>query len=127
MERKKVSAGLGKPMPLNEVTITNEVDNGDGWSSASVYVLGGIRKGLDGKPRFQIKMVSHVEGDLGTELRKHVGKYKGFRFKFFRSTRNAFDKECHIFHEFRPIENINHPIPPRNTKFKCPVADCTEF
>ena len=91
MAKSGINAGLGKPMPLDEETIKKEVDNGEDWSSASVFVLGGIRKGADGKPRFQIRRVSHVDGDLGTELRKHIGKYKGFRFKFFRSTHNAYD------------------------------------
>ena len=126
MAKKNATAGLGKPMPLEEVTILTEVDKSKDWSSASVFVLGGIRKGVDSKLRFQISRVSHVDGDLGGELRKYIGKYSGFRFKFFRSTRNAYDKECQIYHEFRPSKNIKHPTRPRNTKFLCSVADCSE-
>jgi hypothetical protein len=125
MTKQPLNAGLGKPMPLDEETIQQEVDDSEGWSSASVFVLGGIRKGKDGKPRFQIRRVSHVDGDLAAELRKHIGSYKGFRFKFFRSTRNAYDRECQIYHDFKPRENIVHPIKPKNTKFTCPVPDCT--
>ena len=120
-----ITSGLGKPMPLQELTILKEVDNSKDWSSASVFVLGGVRKGADGKLRFQIRKVSHVDGDLGRELRKYIGEYSGFRFKFFRSTRNAYDKECQIYHTFKPIENVTHPTRPRHTKFVCSVADCT--
>jgi len=125
MTKTILTAGLGKPMPLDEITILEQVDKSEDWSSASVFVLGGVRKSLEGKLRFRIRKVSHVDGDLGKELRKHIGKYSGFRFKFFRSTRNAYDKECQIYHAFRPIENVVHPIRPKNTKFVCSVADCT--
>ena len=126
MKKKIATSGLGKPIPLQEVDILREVDNSKDWSSSSVFVLGGIRMSADGKFRFQIRKVSHVDGDLGKELRNYVGKFSGFRFKFFRSTRNAYDKECQIYHQFKPIKNITHPIRPRHTKFVCPVADCNE-
>jgi hypothetical protein len=122
--KKIIKSGLGKPLPLDELTIQREVDGSKHWSSASVFVLGGVRKCADGKLRFHIRKVSHVDGDLGVELRKFIGKYSGFRFKFFRSTRNAFDKECKIYHDFKPIENIKHPVKPKNTKFLCSVVDC---
>ena len=125
--QKIVKSGLGRPLPLKESTIQKEVDGSSDWSSASVFVLGGIRKGADGKLRFHIKKVSHVDGDLGKELRKFIGKYSGFRFKFCRSTRNAYDKECEIYHNFKPIENIKHPVKPKNTKFYCSVINCTGF
>ena len=96
MAKKIITSGLGKPMPLQELTILKEVDNSKDWSSASVFVLGGVRMSAEGKLRFQIRKVSHVDGDLGRELRKYIGEYSGFRFKFFRSTRNAYDKECQI-------------------------------
>ena len=124
--QKIVKSGLGRPLPLKEPTIQKEVDGSSDWSSASVFVLGGIRKGADGKLRFHIKKVSHVDGDLGKELRKFIGKYSGFRFKFSRSTRNAYDKECQIYHQFKPIKNIAHPTRPRHTKYVCPVVDCKE-
>ena len=126
MDKEVFKAGLGRPMPLDEETIAEQVDKGAGWSSSSVFVLGGIRKGEDDKPRFAIRFVRHVDGDLGTELRKYIGKYKGFRFKFFRSTRNAFDRECEIYHHFKPRENTTHPTKPKNTKFICSVPDCSE-
>ena len=125
MVRKIIISGLGKPIPLDEAAILEEVDNCADWRSASVFVLGGVRKGADGKLRFQIRKVRHIDGDLGKELRKYIGKYSGFRFKFFRSTRNAFDKECQIYHQLKPVDNIKHPDRPRNTKFLCSVVDCT--
>ena len=116
MSEKVLKSGLGKPLPLDEDTIKAQVDNGAGWSSSR-----------DGKARFAIRYVRHVDGDLGEELRKHIGKYKGFRFKFFRSTRNAYDRECEIYHAFKPSDNADHPEKPKNTKFTCPVPSCTEF
>ena len=75
MKKRIATSGLGKPIPLQEVDIVREVDNSTDWSSASVFVVGGIRKSADGKFRFQIRKVSHVDGDLGKELRKYIGKY----------------------------------------------------
>ena len=124
MVKKIITSGLGKPIPLEATAILDEVDNSVDWSSASVFVLGGVRKSADGKLQFQIRKVSHVDGDLGKELRKYIGKYSGFRFKFFRSTRYAFDKECQIYHQLKPVDNIKHPDRPINTKFLCSVADC---
>jgi hypothetical protein len=120
------NSGLGKLMSLNEDTILREVDKCVGWSSSSVFVLGVIRAGIDGKPKFQIRWVKHVDGNLGVELRKHIGKFKAFRFKFFRSTHTAFERECQIYHDFKPRQNTIHPTRPRHTKFKCPVNDCRE-
>ena len=126
MEKKSVKAGLGKPLPLNKETIKTEIDDAENWSSASVFVLGGVRRGADGKPRFHIKRVEHADGDLGKKLSSYIGKYSAFRFKFFRSTRNAYDKECEIYHNFRPSDNNYHPVRPKNTKFLCPIVDCKE-
>lgn len=126
MAKEILNSGLGKPMPLDEETIKKEVDNGGDWSSASVFVMGGIRKGSDGKPRFAIRYVRHVDGDLGAVLRQYIGSYKVFRFKFFRSTHNAYDRECEIYHKFNPRDNTDHPTKPKNTKFICPIPKCSE-
>ena len=113
-------------MPLTEHIINTKVDNSLEWSSSSVFVLGGIRKGNDGKLRFKVRLVKHVDGDLGASLRKYIDVYSGFRFKFFRSTQNAYHRECQIYHTFNPRDNRGHPAPPRNTKFFCPITSCSE-
>jgi hypothetical protein len=38
----------------------------------------------------------------------------------------AYDRECQIYHDFKPRENKEHPNRPKNTKFTCPVAKCDE-
>ncbi len=126
MRAMRANTGLGIPMPLNEHTINAKVDNSVDWSSASVFVLGGIRKGSDGQLRFKVRLVKHVDGDLGSALREYVGVYSGFRFKFFRSTQNAYHHECQIYHAFNPRDNLGHPKAPRNTKFYCPITSCPE-
>ena len=126
MAGKSIKAGLGKPLPLNKETIRVEIDGAKNWSSAGVFVLGGVRRGIDGIARFHIKLVAHVDGDLGAELRNYIGRYSAFRFKFYRSTRYAYDKECEIYHKFKPSDNKKHPVRPKNTKFLCPITDCKE-
>ena len=126
MREMQSNTGLGIPMPLTENIINTEVDNSVDWSSSSVFVLGGIRKGNDGKLRFKVRLVKHVDGDLGASLRKYIDMYSGFRFKFFRSTQNAYNRECQIYHAFNPRDNREHPEPPRNTKFFCPITSCSK-
>ena len=112
-------SGLQGPYPLTEKTIFDLIVNAADWSSAAVFALGTLRNN-----QFFIHRVGHADGDLAKELQKYIGQYKAFRFRFYRSTRIAYDKECRLYHEFNPKDNATHPIKPKNTKFKCPLPFC---
>lgn len=113
------ASGLQGPYPLDEERIEELVTNSADWSSASVFALGPLQEG-----RFFIRRVGLADGDLAVELRRFIGRYAGFKFKFYRSTRTAYDKECRVYHDFKPKDNETHPDKPKNTKFTCPVATC---
>ena len=112
-------SGLHGPYPLTENAIRELVVNAEDWCSAAVFALGFVKA-----KRFFIRRVGHADGDLAEELKKYIGEYNAFRFKFYRSTRSAYDKECEIYHEFNPKDNNEHPVKPKNTKFTCPKPFC---
>jgi hypothetical protein len=113
------SSGLLGPYPLDEAHIEQYIAQAEDWSSASAFALGPLKDG-----RFFIRRVGHGDGDLGAILKTYIGQYEGFKFKFFRSTRSAYDKECRLYHDFNPKDNEDHPVKPKNTKFTCPVPSC---
>ena len=112
-------SGLLGPYPLTDEAIKKFVSEAEDLSSASVYALGPVKE-----KHFYIRRVGHVDGDLAEELKKYLGQYIAFRYKFFRSTRKAYDKECQLYHYFKPKDNQEHPVKPKNTKFTCPVVSC---
>lgn len=65
MREMQSNTGLGIPMPLTEHIINTKVDNSVDWSSSSVFVLGGIRKGNDGKLRLKFAWLNTLMGILG--------------------------------------------------------------
>ncbi len=40
------------------------------------------------------------------------------------SDREAYLKECRLFHRHRPIDNVNHPAVPAGANCRCPVKGC---
>ena len=112
-------SGLLGPYPLTEHNVKKHVTDAEDWSSASVFALG-----LTKHKSFYLRRVGHGDGDLAEILLSYIGQYSAFRFKFYRSTRTAYDKECQLYHEFKPKDNTAHPIKPRNTKFTCPLPSC---
>ena len=112
-------SGLLGPYSLQEEYIERFVTNSSDWSSASVFALGKISN-----KKFMIKMVCHVDGDLSMALKDYIGSYEAFRFRFYRSTRSAFNKQCELYHQFNPSDNLEHPTRPTNTRFTCPDPSC---
>ena len=113
-------SGLLGPYPLTEEILQTHIEQSDDWSSASVFALGPVKN-----QRFHLQRVGHADGDLAEFLRPYIGQYPAFRFKFYRSTRSAYNKECELYHAFKPRDNVDHPEKPKNTKFTCPVPSCT--
>ena len=87
--------GLKGPFELTDAGITREVLE----TSAGTYVLD---RSHDSGP-FHISYVGRADTNLSERLREHLGKYaKRFKFEYYSSAKEAFDKECGLYHDFNP-------------------------
>jgi hypothetical protein len=107
--------GLDGPFALNDEDIDGNVEEGIG-----VYALG---KETDG--RFRILFIGRADYDLNDRLHQHVGEYDLFKFRRFPTLRDAFDKECKLYHDFAPPDNQVHPERPLGTDYRCPSSGCS--
>ncbi len=111
--------GLFGPYQLNRENINQYVAT----KGTGVYVLD---KTSDGK--FKVSYVGRSDDDLPGGLGDHIGEgYHYFKYGYFKTAKSAFEKECHIYHDFKPPDNTIHPARPKSLKRDCPVADCDEL
>jgi hypothetical protein len=108
------NSGLFGPYPLTEGGIDARA-NGKG---PGAYALG--RSGDDGT--YYISYVGRSDSDLNARLKSHIGNYNEFKHAFYPSAKAAFEKECHLFHDFgeTTLDNKVHPARPQGTDWKCP-------
>lgn len=85
-------------------------------TSAGVFVLGHA----DGLGRFCVRHVGRSDSDVRSRLRDFIGCEASFKYVYFASPREAFLKECELFHDFNPPANRVHPDRPRGTNWICP-------
>lgn len=111
------STGMGKKYPLNNDVLNKEITR----TSPGNYALG--KESEDGK--FVVKYTGRADTDLKERLKSHIGKYPFFKYQYATSPKSAFEKECHVYHDFGPSDNVIHPDRPNNTDWKCPC--CSEF
>jgi hypothetical protein len=108
------SSGLNGPYDLTSNGVANAVTR----SSAGVYALGKTENGA-----FHIYYVGRSDSDVAGRLQQHVVKwYPQFKFDYFSSAKSAFEKECHLYHDFSPKDNDVHPARPRDTNWICPAC-----
>lgn len=94
--------------------------------SIGVYVLGLVDPD-DGK--FIVRYVGrsdHHDQGLNARLHEHDGTKKDcthFKFDYFTTPKEAFERECQVFHDFDPKHNDAHPPRPSGEKYKCPMSD----
>lgn len=105
-------SGLTGPFPLTFEGIEDAVKGG----SPGVYALGS--KDLQG--RFAIMSVGRSDADVKERLRECIGAGTHFKFDYFQSEREAFERECELFHDIRPPGNFVHPGRPKGTTLRCP-------
>ena len=110
------SSGLRGPYPLTEDGINENVTR----RSPGVYALGYSKN-----RKFHIKYVGRSDSDVGGRLHDHEGTHSQFKFEYYASSKAAFEKECHLYHDFDPPENKIHPDRPAGKDWECPV--CTIF
>lgn len=88
------------------------------------YALGTLK--TDGM--FYIDYIGRSDDDLASRLQAHVTKpYPHFKYGFYPSALAAFNKECQLYHDFKPKDNKVHPARPKGSNAPCPVASCFEL
>lgn len=87
-------------------------------TSPGAFVLGSM-----GRHTFDIAYVGRSDSDVKAQLRRWVGMYDQFKFRYFDSPVAAFEKECDLFHDFGgpTLDSRSHPSRPlRDRRWKCP-------
>ena len=105
----KLSIALRGRFALNGATIDREVT----LKSPGVYVLSRNRS------------TAHYVGRSDVSVRDRLKDYTTttyayFWFAYATSARDAFYKECHLYHDLNPTDNEVHPRRPANCGWKCP-------
>jgi len=92
------------------------------------YALGNMK---DDGTTFIVKYVGRSDTYLNAELKARLDKpYRKFKFSYASSAREAFEKECHNYHDFggkESLDNKVHPARSPGTNWSCPVLGCTEL
>lgn len=105
------NTGLNGPWPLTDDKIDEMVTK----TSAGAYALTDTNSGT-----FTVNYIGRSDNDLNKRLHDHVGKYNRFKCDYFPSAKAAFEKECHMYHDFNPYDNKVHPARPNNSSWTCP-------
>jgi hypothetical protein len=71
-----------------------------------------------------VHYVGRSDDDLNHRLKQHIGRYTMFGYHPTTSAKEAFELECTWYHEFKPVDNVNHPAVPVGTSWRCPVGGC---
>lgn len=85
-------------------------------SRTGIYALGYV----DPDGRFRVQSVGRDDYDVRARLSELIGSSMMFKFAVLGDAREAFEKECALFHELRPPSTIIHPVRPRGTNWQCP-------
>lgn len=85
-------------------------------TSAGVYALGH----LSPEGKFLIHQIGRSDTDVREKLRGYIGTETMFKFGYFPSPQAAFERECELYHDFRPAGNRLHPDRPSRTSLECP-------
>ena len=70
--------------------------------------------------RFCVTFVGSAGHELKSVLRNHIGTASQFKFRHFADEKQAFEKECELFHRFMPAKNFLHPQRPPGANWSCP-------
>ncbi len=105
------NSGLKGPYVLTEQGINTAVS----IISPGAYALGASRDNT-----FYVGYVGRSDSDVRGRLRDHVDAYAQFKYEYYASPKAAFEKECHLYHDFTPAANDVHPARPSGSGWKCP-------
>jgi len=94
--------------------------------SIGVYVLGPINPNTKCQSIHYVGRSDHNDDGLNGRLHDHDGKWlccTHFKFDYFGTAKEAFERESWIYHDFDPHHNTIHPPRPAGKKYKCPFSD----
>ena len=109
------SSGLRGPFPLTDTGIDNNVTK----TSPGAYALGYTND----ENAFRISRIGRSDTDVNNRLHDYIDDYKQFKYEYYASAKAAFEKECRLYHDFKPPDNKVHPARPNGTGWKCPVCN----
>ena len=110
--------GLKGPFPMGKTEIDETVTQ----QSPGAYALD---QSHDSGP-FHITYVGRSDTDVNASLQERAGKYKRFKFEYYATPQEAYEKECALYHDFNPPARIAHPARPAGMKWKCPRCSSGE-
>jgi hypothetical protein len=106
------STGLRGPFVLITATIDGVVTN----ISPGAYALGSV----DENRTFRIQYVGRADDDVNKRLKDWApANYPEFKFEYYRSAELAYRKECDLYHDFNPRDNVDHPACPKGSNLSC--------
>ncbi len=113
------TTGLRGPYKLDNNTIDKVVTK----KSAGAYALGHTRKEKE-VTTFIVEYVGRADKDVNDRLKKWVGKgYSHFKFEYYGSPKAAFEKECNLYHDWKNLDNKQHPDRSKDKDWQCPRCD----
>ncbi len=101
-------------------------------SVVTIYVPSSIHYGVYAITNSQgmILYVGRSDTNLQRRIKEHVGEkldYTKFYYEEAASKKDAFEKECCLWHQYHPRDNDIHPDYPDDMRYlKCPVAGCSK-
>ncbi|HJX83279.1 MAG TPA: hypothetical protein VJ723_02925 [Candidatus Angelobacter sp.] len=115
-DKNMPNTGLFGPYPFNQENLSLYVAG----KGAGVYALDRTTDG-----GFKVHYVGRSDDDLPDRLGDHLDEgYAYFKYGYFDTPKAAFAKECQIYHDFNPPDNVVHPAKPPGVVCSCPVAEC---
>lgn len=94
----------------------------DGISEVVVNTMPGVFAlgHHDSQGRFCVSRVGRSDSDVRKALCNFIGSDSLFKFDVMSTSRDAFEKECSLFHDFNPRGNLVHPARPDGETWTCP-------
>jgi hypothetical protein len=68
--------------------------------------------------------VGRADNDLSQRIMSSCRGYQTFWFAYASSPRDAYLRECALWHGLSPTDNRNHPGVPAGSFWRCPVSGC---
>jgi len=69
---------------------------------------------------FYVNYIGRSDADLRARLLEFIGSDVAFKFRPTLTPKEAFLRECELFHAFRPPGNRVHPSRPSLSDWQCP-------
>lgn len=105
------STGLSGPFVLT----AEEVDRLVEPDRIGAYALGYLTD-----EGFLVERIGRSDNDLNGRLKSYLDEYPIFKASYFATSKAAFEKECNLYHDFSPADNVIHPDRPDGTTWLCP-------